>query len=191
MTAAGPDTGPEKAPGKGGTPRGVPLWANAAAAGVLLCAALAGMVYLGRLYPVGLGPRQPIPFSHRVHAGIKQIGCFMCHDSATRSSRAGIPPLQTCLLCHARIIRTYPYIARLRELAARNQPVVWQRVNWVPEFVYFDHSMHLRRGVDCGHCHGDIRQMDRVAGAVKFEMGFCIQCHRDNRVTHDCFVCHR
>ena len=69
--------------------------------------------------------------------------------------------------------------------------MVWERVNWLPEFVYFDHSMHLMRGVDCGHCHGDVSRMDRVAPARKFQMGFCIQCHRDNNVTHDCFVCHR
>ncbi|TGU74737.1 cytochrome C [Geomonas terrae] len=176
-------SGPEK--------KGVPRWASYAAATAILASALAALVYLNRLYPVGLGPRQPIPFSHRVHAGIKQISCFMCHDSATRSSRAGVPPLETCLLCHSRIIRNYPWIARLRGHVAQNRPVVWERVNWLPEFVYFDHSMHLMRGVDCGHCHGDVRQMDRVAKARKFEMGFCIRCHKVNRVTHDCFVCHR
>lgn len=176
-------SGPEK--------KGVPRWASYAAVAAIIASALAALVYLNRLYPVGLGPRQPIPFSHRVHAGIKQISCFMCHDAATRSSRAGIPPLQTCLLCHSRIIRNYSWIARLRGHVAQNRPVVWERVNWLPEFVYFDHSMHLMRGVDCGHCHGDVRQMDRVAGARKFEMGFCIRCHKENRVTHDCFVCHR
>uniref|UniRef100_C6E8Q0 Uncharacterized protein n=1 Tax=Geobacter sp. (strain M21) TaxID=443144 RepID=C6E8Q0_GEOSM len=171
--------------------RKTPLWAAVAAACVLLLSFLAALVYLDQLYPVGLGPRQPIPFSHRVHAGVKAISCFICHSEAHRSSRAGIPPLETCLLCHSRIIRTYPYIAKLRALAASNQPVIWTRVNWLPEFVYFDHSMHIQRGIDCGHCHGDVSRMDRVAKARKFEMGFCIQCHRYNRATHDCFTCHR
>lgn len=168
-----------------------PRWASPVAAAVVLLSALAALVFLDRVYPVGLGPRQPIPFSHRVHAGVKQISCFMCHEGAARSSRAGIPPLETCLLCHARIIRSYPYIARLRGHVALNKPVVWERVNWLPEFVYFDHSMHLRRAVDCGYCHGDISRMDRVAGARKFRMGFCVGCHKDNGVTHDCFTCHR
>ncbi len=168
-----------------------PRWANAAALAVLLSVAAAALVYLDIPYPVGFGPRQPIPFSHRVHVQVKRVSCFMCHTEAARSSRAGIPPLQTCLLCHARIIRSYPYIAQLREQFARNQPVVWQRVNWLPEFVYFNHSMHIQRGFDCGRCHGDVSSMDRVVKARKFEMGFCIQCHRDNKATHDCFACHR
>lgn len=168
-----------------------PLWAALAAALVVLLSGIAALIYLDELYPVGLGPRQPIPFSHRVHAGVKTISCFMCHSEAPRSSRAGIPPLQTCLLCHSRIIRTYPYIARLRGDAALNRPVIWERVNWLPEFVYFDHSMHIQRGIDCGHCHGDVSRMDRVMKARKFQMGFCIQCHRYNRATHDCYTCHR
>lgn len=181
----------EKSPEKRPEQQGLPRWPAVAAVAVILLSAAAALVYLDQLYPVGLGPRQPIPFSHRVHAGVKRISCLMCHEGATRSSRAGIPPLETCMLCHARIIRNYPYIAKLRGDVAQNIPVVWERVNWVPEFVYFDHSMHLRRGIDCGHCHGDVRQMDRVAEARKFEMGFCVQCHRDNKATHDCFTCHR
>jgi len=169
----------------------LPRWPTFAALAVLLLSAGAALIYLDIPYPVGLGPRQPIPFSHRVHVHVKQISCFMCHTGAARTSRAGIPPLQTCLLCHARIIRSYPYIAKLRGHVAQNRPVVWERVNWVPEFVYFDHSMHIQRSVDCGVCHGDVSLMDRVVAARKFEMGFCIQCHRDNKVTTDCFTCHR
>lgn len=169
----------------------LPRWPSLAAVVVLLLGAAAALIYLDLLYPVGLGARQPIPFSHRVHAQVKGISCFMCHSEATRSSRAGIPPLQTCLLCHSRIIRSYPYISQLRGHVARNEPVIWERVNWVPEFVYFDHSMHLGRGIDCGVCHGDVAQMDRVVPAREFQMGFCIQCHRDNKATVDCFTCHR
>ena len=143
------------------------------------------------MVPGRLGPRQPIPFSHRVHVHVKQLSCLMCHTGVARSSRAGIPPLQTCLLCHNRIIRTYPYIVKLREHFRQGRPVVWERVNWVPEFVYFDHSMHIDKGIDCGTCHGDVTLMDRVVAAQKFQMGFCIQCHRDKNATHDCFTCHR
>lgn len=169
----------------------LPRWPAAAALAVLLLGLGAALIYLDIPYPAGLGQRQPIPFSHRVHVHTKQISCFMCHTEAARSSRAGIPPLETCLLCHARIIRSYPYIALLREHFAKNRPVIWERVNWLPEFVYFDHSVHIHRGFDCGLCHGDVALMDRVVKARKFEMGFCIQCHRDNKATHDCFTCHR
>ena len=184
MTAAPQNDLPQKA-------KRMPLWADLAAAAVLLLSLAAGLVYLDLPYPVGLGPRQPIPFSHRVHVHTKRLSCFMCHTEAARSSRAGIPPLETCLLCHSRIIRTYPYIVKLREHFAQNKPVVWQRVNWLPEFVYFNHSMHVQRGFDCSRCHGDVSSMDRVIKARDFEMGFCIQCHRENKATHDCFACHR
>lgn len=171
--------------------KGSPRWTAAAALTVLLLLFCSALVYFDILYPAGMGPRQPIPFSHRVHVHVKRLSCFMCHSEAPRSSRAGIPPLETCLLCHARIIRTYPYIAKLREHFDRNMPVVWERVNWLPEFVYFNHSMHIQRGIDCGVCHGEVSLMDRVVKARKFEMGFCIRCHRKNNATHDCFACHR
>lgn len=169
----------------------MPRWADVAAVVVIALSLAAALVYMDIPYPAGLGPRQPIPFSHRVHVQVKRVSCFMCHTGAASSARAGIPPLETCLLCHARIIRTYPYIAKLRDHVARNAPVVWERVNWLPEFVYFDHSMHIQRGVDCGVCHGNVSLMDRVVTARTFEMGFCIQCHRKNNATHDCFTCHR
>jgi hypothetical protein len=171
--------------------KGRPRWADLAAVVTILLILGAALVYLNVLYPSGLGPRQPIPFSHRVHVYTKHLSCLMCHTGATRSSRAGIPPLETCMLCHSRLIRTHPYIQKLREHYAQNKPVIWERVNWLPEFVYFNHSMHIQRGFDCSRCHGNVDLMDRVVKARKFEMGFCIQCHRDNKATHDCFTCHR
>ena len=162
-----------------------------AVAVVLALVLLVALVLFDLLYPYGLGPKQPIPFSHRVHVHVKQISCQMCHSQAADSARAGIPPLQTCLLCHQRIIRDYPWIADLRRQFDEGKPVIWQRVNWVPEFVYFNHSMHVRRGIDCGKCHGNVAMMDRVVAAQAFEMGFCIQCHRDSHATHDCLGCHR
>lgn len=144
-----------------------------------------------RYYQRDLGPEQPIPFSHRLHVNDKKIGCLLCHDTATWTSRAGIPPLQTCMLCHERVAIHYPPIAQLREHYFRNEPVQWVRVNWVNEFAYFPHLMHLQAGIDCGRCHGNVRMMDRVETVHPFEMGFCIECHRENRATTDCFTCHR
>jgi len=172
--------------------KGFPWWWGAAAALAVLMLVLIGSLMLyDQLYPSDLGARQPIPFSHRVHVHSKQISCLMCHSRVIESARAGIPPLETCLLCHHRVIRNYPYIQKLREQYQQGRPIVWERVNWVPEFVYFNHSMHIIKGIDCSTCHGDVAMMDRVVPAHKFEMGFCIQCHRDRHATHDCFTCHR
>jgi hypothetical protein len=183
---------PQPSPsGRGSTGQKPPRWPVAAALAVLLLLLCAALVLLDIPYPVGLGPRQPIPFSHRVHVHTKRISCLICHSEVARSSRAGVPPLETCLLCHSRIIRTYPYIIKEREHFRENRPIVWERVNWVPEFVYFNHSVHIQRGFDCGQCHGEVSLMDRVVTAHKFQMGFCIQCHRKNQATHDCFTCHR
>lgn len=179
------------APERSGREKRAPRWPTLAALAVLLVALAAALLLFDLPYPVGLGPRQPIPFSHRVHVTTKRLSCLVCHSEVARSSRAGIPPLQTCMLCHQRIIRSYPYIALLREHFRENRPVVWQRVNWVPEFVYFNHSVHIQRGLDCSLCHGEVSLMDRVVTAHKFQMGFCIGCHKKNRATHDCFTCHR
>lgn len=158
---------------------------------VLLLVLVAALVLYGVLYPVGMGISQPIPFSHRVHVQTKQISCLMCHSQVATSARAGIPPLQTCLLCHERIIRTHPYIVKLREHFRQGKPIIWERVNWVPEFVYFNHSVHIIKGIDCGVCHGDVSRMDRVVPQQEFQMGFCVECHRRNNATHDCLGCHR
>ena len=154
---------------------------------------LAGVALWGyaRYYQADIPPEQPIPFSHRVHVQDKKIGCLLCHDTATWSERAGIPPLQTCMLCHERVAIHYPPIAKLREYYFRNVPVQWVRVAWVNEFAYFPHFLHLQAGIDCGRCHGNVLAMDRVAQANEFRMGFCIGCHREMGGTQDCFTCHR
>lgn len=141
-------------------------------------------------YQARIGGEQPIPFSHRVHATDKKISCFFCHTGAADTARAGIPPVQTCMLCHSRIVVTYPPIQEVRSHYFENEPILWKRVFTLPDFVYFDHSVHIHRAIDCSTCHGDIAHMDRVEGKG-FIMGFCIECHRENNATHDCFTCHR
>lgn len=159
------------------------------AAGVL---AVLLLIYWGyrNVYPNRIGPEQPIPFSHRVHATEKQISCFMCHTGADDGARAGIPPLETCMLCHSRIIIAYPPVRQVRRHYFDKEPIFWKRVFSLPDFVYFNHSVHIHRGIDCARCHGDIAHADRIE-EHGFIMGFCIQCHRDHNATHDCFTCHR
>jgi hypothetical protein len=157
-------------------------------AGVVIVGALA--VFGAAYYPGDIGAKQPISFSHRVHAGDKQIGCLMCHPFALTNANAGLPPVRTCMLCHDRIIIHYPEIERLREHYDTNEPIWWTRVFDVPDLAHFDHSMHLAVGVDCGHCHGDVKAMDRIVLPQELTMGFCIQCHREYAGTRDCFTCH-
>lgn len=155
---------------------------------VAVVAAGAALGYF--LYPGDLGPEQPLPFSHRLHANVKEINCVMCHRTVLDSPDAGMPPLETCMLCHQRVIVHYPPIEQLRTAYADGTPISWQRVNMLPDYVNFNHSMHLNKDVDCGKCHGDVKGMDRIKATPEFTMGFCIQCHRDNDATHDCFTCH-
>ncbi len=95
------------------------------------------------------------------------------------------------MLCHRHIAIEYAPIRNLREHYFQGRPVIWKRIYALPEFVYFPHSVHLDRGVDCGRCHGDVERMDRVTAVRNFSMGFCIGCHRENNASHDCFACHR
>jgi len=153
---------------------------------VVSVAAVLAAVY----YPGDLGPRQPISFSHRVHAGSKKISCLMCHSYARSGPVAGIPPVETCMLCHSRIIVHYPEIEKVRRHYKDSEPILWVRVSNLPDLVHFDHSVHLAAGVDCGHCHSDVKAMDRIVLHQSFNMGFCIGCHRSHNATHDCFACH-
>jgi hypothetical protein len=142
-------------------------------------------------FPYQIGVAQPIPFSHRFHVTEKGVSCLFCHPGVIDTERAGVPPLETCMLCHKHIITTYPAIEVLAAHYNRAEPVPWVRVNHVPEFVYFNHERHIRKGFDCSQCHGDVAHMDRVAPSPEITMGFCVQCHRDENFSHDCLVCHR
>ncbi len=157
---------------------------------ILVFAATAALMYY-YFYESRIGPEQPIPFSHRLHVNEKKISCFMCHEGAVNSARAGIPPLETCLLCHDHIIIHHPDIENLREHFATNTPVVWKKIYDVPDFVFFNHSVHMFRKIDCARCHGNVKQMDRIEQVQELKMGFCVDCHKDNQATTDCFTCHR
>lgn len=153
---------------------------------IIICTAC-----LYAVYPINIGKQEPIPFSHRIHNGMKQINCVFCHDTSIYSARAGIPPLQTCMLCHSKIIIDYPPIHNILHASYYNGvPVEWERINTLPDYVNFYHGVHIASGFDCSRCHGDISSMDRVKLRYKFDMGFCIQCHKDEKASIDCFNCH-
>jgi hypothetical protein len=150
-----------------------------------------GLMAYDLLYPSRLGPEQHIPFSHRVHVHDKKISCYLCHGGARSSESAGVPEVATCMLCHSKIIIAYPAIRHLREHYFDSMSIDWDRVTRVPDYVYFNHAMHIRRGIDCGRCHGDVEAMDRVKLPGTLTMGFCIRCHRAENASRDCLTCHR
>lgn len=158
---------------------------------LIIISLLLGSGFVFYYYQMQVGPEQPIPFSHRVHAQNKDISCFFCHEGAMKTARAGVPPMETCMLCHDRIIIHHPEIEKLRKAYENNEPILWEKVEDVPDFVFFNHSVHINKQIDCSECHGNVENMDRIETANKFTMGFCVDCHQQMNATTDCFTCHR
>lgn len=144
------------------------------------------------------GALQPIQFPHDVHADTYQIDCQYCHFSAERSVDAGIPPVESCMGCHALVQGETPEqqaeIARLREYFNEGRPIPWVRIYKVPDHVHFPHMRHVNAGMECQECHGEVQEMgvleerDPVWGGD--DMGWCISCHVEQDVSRDCTVCH-
>lgn len=127
---------------------------------------------------VGYAPEQPVPFSHALHAGKLGLDCRYCHTTVEKAARAAIPPTETCMNCHQRIRTESAKLAPIRESYATGKPVPWVRVHDLPDYVYFNHSAHVNRGVGCVSCHGRIDTMERVQQVNTLSMGWCLECHR-------------
>jgi len=140
-----------------------------------------------------LTPAQPIAFSHKHHAGDDGIDCRYCHWSVEKSAFAGIPSTQVCLSCHSQLYSDATVLAPLRESARTGRPLAWTRVHDLPDFVYFNHSIHVAKGVACDTCHGRVEAMPRIRRVASLEMQWCIECHRkqDDPGLTDCSTCHR
>src|SRR5690606_37840168 len=119
--------------------------------------------------PVQLAPDQPVLFSHRHHTDELRIDCRYCHTSVETSSFAGLPSTHTCLTCHSQVLRDTPMLAPVIESARRNRPLAWNRVNDVPEHVYYNHGLHIAKGVACTTCHGDVGAMALMQPGEPFE----------------------
>lgn len=165
-----------------------PPWSDALLRGVLL--AFAGGAVIGitllmlyvrtpyndeRAYRV----EQPVQFDHRHHVRDDGIDCRYCHTTVDRSSTAGIPATELCMGCHAQIWNQSEKLAPVRASFFDDVPIRWNRVHDLPDFVYFNHSVHVHAGVECAQCHGDVASMPLVAKKESFTMGFCLDCHRD------------
>jgi hypothetical protein len=130
----------------------------------------------------GMDVDQPVKFDHRHHARDDGIDCLYCHDQATRAPYAGVPPTSRCMGCHAQIWLESPELAPVRASWTSRTPIAWRRVNSLPEFVYFDHRIHVSKGVGCVTCHGRVDQMAQVRAARSLTMSWCLGCHRDPEV---------
>jgi hypothetical protein len=139
-----------------------------------------------------MGPGQPISFSHRIHGGVKAINCRFCHPNVERSPNAGLPPVEKCFYCHKYVIPNHPEIKREEKYLTSGKPLQWERIFWVPDFVFFNHIPHIKWAkLDCVECHGDVKTQDRLQ-RLDFQMGFCIGCHRKMGAQTDCWLaCHR
>lgn len=128
---------------------------------------------------VGYAPEQPVPYSHALHAGELGIDCRYCHDTVERTGYAAIPPTQTCMNCHAAVRTESPKLAPLREAHAAGRPLDWIKVHDLPDYAFFNHSVHVNRGVGCVECHGRVDRMEVVRQEQPLSMGWCLDCHRD------------
>ncbi|HYZ34381.1 MAG TPA: cytochrome c3 family protein [Crenalkalicoccus sp.] len=163
-------------------------WTNTAARAGLLTLVLAPFLTIGVLAALPFTPYvtgqhrfvdQPVPFSHEHHVGGLGLHCLYCHTGVTRSPYAGLPPTHTCMTCHSQLWTNAEVLAPVRESLARGQPIAWQRVNILPGYVYFDHSIHVAKGVGCSTCHGAVDRMPLTVQAAPLTMGWCLDCHRN------------
>ncbi len=123
--------------------------------------------------------QQPVQFSHKHHVGDDGIDCRYCHTAVETSSSAGMPPTQTCMNCHTQIWSDSPYLEPVRASYRDNKPIQWEKVHDLPEYVYFNHSIHIAKGVGCSTCHGQIDNMPAVYQENTLQMEWCLSCHRE------------
>ncbi len=140
------------------------------------------LLYYGgnpRTLDVGYAPVQPVPYSHYLHVGRLGLDCRYCHNTVEDAGFAAIPPTQTCMNCHARIRANSDKLVLVRESYATGLPIPWVKVHDLPDYVFFNHGAHVRRGVGCVECHGRIDRMEVVTQVATLSMGWCLDCHRN------------
>lgn len=128
---------------------------------------------------IGYQPEQPVPYSHAVHVGELGLDCRYCHNTVEESPHSAVPPAATCMNCHTGIKADSEALLPVREAYAEGTPLEWVRVHDLPDFVFFDHSAHVTRGVGCESCHGRVDTMEEVYQAEPLTMAWCLDCHRD------------
>lgn len=163
-----------------------PKWTNRLPLYVLAAVILLGgglvagaWYYLTPKYSrVGYQPIQPVPFSHATHVDQVGVDCRYCHSDVEKSWYSNVPESSQCMNCHNQVLKDDPRLALVRESAATGKAIPWVQIHRVPEFVYFNHSVHVNRGISCVECHGQINKMDEVYHFQPLSMTFCLNCHR-------------
>jgi len=153
---------------------------------------IAGFYANAMFYP-GTSPRQPIDFSHQIHAGDNEIPCLYCHVQARRSISAGVPSVNKCMGCHMDVAKDRPQIRLLANYWETKEPIQWVKVHDLPDFVHFTHKRHVAADIECQTCHGPVETMEVVSREAPVKMGLCLNCHKDNEVQFgtDCWTCHK
>jgi len=178
------------------------LWVPLGGVAVLSTVLVVGVLAEPDRYVRGYAPEQPVPFSHKVHAGDNAVPCLYCHSGAQRSRHAGVPGPAKCMNCHGVTKTDSPHIQTITATARSGEPFPWVRVYALPDHVYFDHRPHVAAGIACQECHGEVEKMEVVSRVMNMRMGKCLECHRGERTyfhgekpeaagpTH-CWACHR
>jgi hypothetical protein len=164
-----------------------PRWTNQLpaklVAGALLFGAgtVAGVWYYftPKYTRVGYKPLQPVAFSHAIHVDQIGLDCRYCHDGVEKSWYSNVPAASTCMNCHSTILKDDPRLQVVRDSFQTGKPIPWVQIHKTPDYVYFNHSVHVNRGVSCVECHGQINKMDEVYHSKPLSMSFCLDCHRD------------
>jgi len=146
---------------------------------LIIVAALVGFQWSPAATGQGDALEQPIPFSHKHHVGEMGLDCRYCHATVETTAFAGMPSTHVCMTCHSQLFTDVPMLAPVRASLAQDKPLVWNRVNVLPDYVYFDHSIHIAKGVGCAECHGPVHDMPLMRQAEPLSMGWCLSCHRD------------
>jgi hypothetical protein len=152
--------------------------------GVLGGVAAAGITYYATpaYLRVGYAPVQPVPFDHSLHAGQLGMDCRYCHASVEKSATSSVPAAQTCMNCHSAIKTQSPLLEVVRQSYQTGDAVPWVKIHNNPDYVYFNHSVHVNRGVSCVECHGKVNEMKVVQQAQPHSMSWCLDCHRNPAV---------
>ncbi len=163
-----------------------PKWTNALPLKIIVAAAVTVTALTGAITyyftpkytRVGYQPTQPVPFSHNIHVTQVGLDCRYCHSHVERAAHSNVPTTQTCMNCHTQIRANSPKLETVRNSWAKNIPIEWVRIHEAPDYVYFNHSAHVNRGVSCVSCHGQINEMAVVWHDQPQSMSWCLDCHR-------------
>ncbi|MES2221756.1 MAG: cytochrome c3 family protein [Acidobacteriota bacterium] len=136
------------------------------------------------------GPEQPVPFSHKEHAGTLKMGCEYCHTMSRSGETLLIPRATFCMQCHQTVAADDPSVKKLAEYAETDRAIPWVRIYELPSFVSFSHKIHLQHGATCEQCHGQVAQRTRLFKESDISMAACINCHREKQASTDCSTCH-